>query len=276
MHEIQIGDVTDSVYRPRKWPHFMEKKHKRPDQIYKSEKILGRLYDQVQLVDFKPQWSNSFDERILSAFELDEPMLHKSREIKKSYDESLRRLMAKHGIRTEFEAWSVFVLEHNHESRDYKFAEEFGRTVEALKSQYRETCRAQMSSSTSSQLFVAAMYTVTAQEMSHALAEWHTTKFVGGQEIPVRSMDPEHMPLISFPWLFTSELGKIATGSARPTVPSHIPLSQQTNGVKHRSHKADGEVKEVGTVETASGVTHYGEILSLDFGSPRDKIQGQI
>ncbi|KAH7405857.1 RNA dependent RNA polymerase-domain-containing protein [Phaeosphaeria sp. MPI-PUGE-AT-0046c] len=252
--------------RPRTWPHFMEKKHKRPDQIYKSRGILGRLYDQVQLVDFKPQWENAFDDRILNAFTIEQPLLQKAKEIKEAYDESLKKLMAKHGIRTEFEAWSVFVLAHNHENRDYKFAEEFGRTVDALKAQFRDMCREHMTSSSDWDHvgpFVAAMYTVTAQEMGHALEECHTTKTVGGREVPVRPMDSEYMPLISFPWLFTSELGKIAARSARPirTLPVSL-TTQHNNGVKRRSQKAEVEV-EVGTVETEAGVTRYGELLKL-------------
>ncbi|KAJ4374237.1 hypothetical protein N0V83_002978 [Neocucurbitaria cava] len=214
-----IPAVMDRDLRPHRWPHFMEKKHIAESRIYKSRKILGMLYDQVQLVDFKPQWENAFDERILNAFdfELDAQLLEKAAEIKISYDESLRRLMAKHGIRTEFEAWSVFVLAHNHESRDYKFAEEFGRTIGALKAQYKELCRTAteadgISVAEWSRLgpFVAAMYTVTAREMETALKECRATRIVGGQEVPARDMTPEYMPLISFPWLFPSELGKIA------------------------------------------------------------------
>ncbi|CAO2657263.1 Nn.00g033890.m01.CDS01 [Neocucurbitaria sp. VM-36] len=213
-----IPAVMNRELRPLKWPHFMEKKHIAESRIYKSRKILGMLYDQVQLVDFKPQWENPFDERILGAFELDEEMLRKASEIKISYDESLRRLMAKHGIHTEFEAWSVFVLAHNHESRDYKFAEEFGKTIGALKTQYKEMCRAAAEvhntvNWTRLGPFVAAMYTVTAQEMDKALKDCRTIKIVGGQEVPVRAMTPEHMPLISFPWLFPGELGKIAMGT---------------------------------------------------------------
>jgi RNA-dependent RNA polymerase len=160
--------------RPRRWPHFMEKKHIHPSKIYKSAKILGKLYDQVELVDFKPQWENYFDVRILKAYDLSQSRLDKASEIKVIYDEAFRRLMAKHGIRTEFEAWSVFVLAHNQESRDYKFAEEFGRTMGALKAQYKEICREAAGATKAADWhhlgpFVAAMYTVTAREMQAAL-----------------------------------------------------------------------------------------------------------
>ncbi|EUC47688.1 hypothetical protein COCMIDRAFT_24397 [Bipolaris oryzae ATCC 44560] len=251
--------------RPRKWPHFMEKKYLSQHQIYTSKNILGLLYDEVKLIDFKPQWENPFDKRILGAFDLDQELLDKAASLKLSYDEALRRLMAKHGIKTEFEAWSVFVLVHNHESGDYKFAEEFGRTIAALKHQFRSECRiaAELSDNNDWERlgpFVAAMYTVTAREMETALDECTKTKIVGGSTVPLRIKDPEHMPLISFPWLFPSELGKIATGGKT----SHQPngTSDQPRQTKHvRPAKSDAEI---GAVETAAGTTHYGEILDLE------------
>lgn len=259
-------------FRPVRWPHFMEKKHMHQRKMYHSKKILGQLYDQVQLVDFKPQWKNEFDIRILNAFDPDEGLLKKAGEIKESYDEELKRLMAKHGIRTEFEAWSVFVLAHNQESRDYKFAEDFGRTVAALKAQYRETCReaAQMTGSVDWEHlgpFVAAMYAVTAKETADALEECRKTKEVGGQNVPVRLMDPEHMPLMSFPWLFPSELGKLATGSSASLPQPRPAVSVQARGtLPHRKKHLDRDSK-VGTIETEEGIIQYGEVFKLDFGS---------
>ncbi|KAL1796909.1 hypothetical protein ACET3X_005449 [Alternaria dauci] len=260
--------------KPVKWPHYMEKKYLPENRIYHSEKILGKLYDQVQLVDFQPQWENPFDKRVLEAFELGDDILNKATELKESYDETLRRLMAKHSIRTEFEAWSVFVLGHNHESRDYKFGEEFGRTIGALRSQFREQCRAaaglangDIADGSCVKKFVAAMYTVTAKEMEEALVECRTkTKTVGGRQVPVRPMEPEHMPLISFPWLFPSELGKIATGGTL----RHLD-SSNTQGIPNRQKKHAGASmtaeSEIGVVETEAGVTRYGDLLDLDFGS---------
>lgn len=257
--------------RPRKWPHFMEKKHMREDKIYRSTNVLGKLYDEVKLVDFKPQWKNPFDTRILDAFELEQATLDKAAEIKHSYDESLKRLMAKHGIQTEFEAWTVFVLVHNHESRDYKFAEEFGRTIGALKAHFKETCREAAGAASWVALapFVAAMYKVTALEMEAALAECRSKKTVGGQEVPARLMDPEHMPLISFPWLFASELGKIATGSSTTRqVDPLLPVLPRRTKNEMKDH-----VAQIGDVETEEGVTHVGEILKLNFGRRISKEQ---
>ncbi|KAF1913648.1 RNA dependent RNA polymerase-domain-containing protein [Ampelomyces quisqualis] len=258
--------------RPSRWPHFMEKKHMHRRKIYHSKKILGQLYNQVQLVDFEPQWENQFDPRILDAFDPDQDLLEKAREIKESYDEDFKRLMAKHGIRTEFEAWSVFVLAHNQESRDYKFAEEFGRTIAALKAQYRETCREAAQTTSAADWehlgpFVAAMYVVTAEEMATALEECRTTKKVADQDVSVRLMDPEHMPLMSFPWLFPSELGKLATGSTASLSQPRPAGSLQARGTfPHRKKHVERD-GTFGTVETEEGVIQYGEVFKLDFGS---------
>jgi RNA-dependent RNA polymerase len=258
-----IPAIMKCELRPREWPHFMEKKHLPAHKIYRSKKILGILYDLIQLVDFKPQWENAFDVRILNAYaflEHDDPLLLRAKEIKESYDESLRRLMAKHGINTEFEAWSVFVLTHNHETGDYKFAEEFGRTIGALKAQFRETCRSAAQATSSADWnhpgpFIAAMYTVTAREMEAAVEACR-------DDGTTNSMEPEHMPLMSFPWLFASELGKIATQQSGRQAE---PLQNRNRPTHHRKKNADKDPGTVGTVETEEGITHYGELLKLNF-----------
>ncbi|OAL56589.1 RdRP-domain-containing protein, partial [Pyrenochaeta sp. DS3sAY3a] len=213
-----IPAVLTNDLRPCKWPHFMEKKYVPDDKIYKSGKILGQLYDRVELVAFAAQYENPFDQRVLQAFDLDAEILQQAAEIKLLYDESLRRLMAKHGIETEFEAWSVFVLEHNHETNKYKFVEDFGRTICALKTHFRDMCRAEAGAGPGAGVgervdfgpFAAAMYMVTAKEVEAALEECRTVTVVDGQEKALREMTPAQMPLISFPWLFPDDLGKIA------------------------------------------------------------------
>lgn len=110
------------------------------------------------------------------------------------------------------------------------------------------------------------MYMVTAREMDEALKECRATKIVGGQEVPDRTMNPEHMPLISFPWLFPSELGKIATGAAivRQLGPVQIPQE-----LPHQHRKNTGAAFQIGNseVETGDGTTHYGELLKLKFNA---------
>jgi RNA-dependent RNA polymerase len=70
--------------RPGKWPHFMEKRHKPKDAQYHSKKILGQLYDKVETVNFKPQYEEPFDKRILRAYALDDALLKTVRQIKTS------------------------------------------------------------------------------------------------------------------------------------------------------------------------------------------------
>ncbi|KAF1934276.1 RdRP-domain-containing protein [Didymella exigua CBS 183.55] len=264
-----IPAVMDHALRPKKWPHFMEKRHLTAAQIYQSKNILGMLYDQVQLVDFLPMWEDKFDQRILDAFDLDEALLDMVANIKSKYDNDLKRLMAKHGIQTEFEAFSVFVLEHNEETRDYKFAEEFGQIIRVLKLQYKEMCIHASGASTIvdwGQIgpFVAAMYTVSAQQTRDALKECNMTKTVGGQQVPVRNKDAESMPLMSFPWIFHSELGKLATGNKA----MQLDVVHEQRRRKHRANKP-GATDELGTAETNQGITRIGEMLNLDFGDPQ-------
>ena len=242
----------------RRKPHFLRKKHESEHRFYRSKKILGTLFDQVQLVDFVPQYGNRFDPRILNAFEADAGRFAAARDIKLSYDSELKRLMTKHAIRTEFEAWSVFVLAHNLEARDYTFAEEFGRTVGLLKGRYQEMCCEAAGAKSRHDFkklapFVAAMYAVTAAEVEGAVEE------ARGLD---SEMTPEDMPLMSFPWLFVDELGKIGTGD-RGDQSAGVRVDPQ----RQHSRKATYAVpnKEPGNIETAQGITRLGEVLKLDF-----------
>jgi RNA-dependent RNA polymerase len=198
---------------PRQWPHFMEKRHRK--EAYHSEKVLGQLYDIVQLVKFVPDYESPFDTRILEAHELDAGILQQATELKDEYDTRMKRIMAQHEIETEFEVWSSFVMSHNQDKSDYTFAEELGKILLAIKDHFRKLCKDKVEGSDPNALarLVAAMYTVTAREVEAAVAECKQTKMVAGEEVPIRTLDPKTMPLISFPWIFDRELGKIANGT---------------------------------------------------------------
>lgn len=189
----------------------MEKRHK---PSYHSEKILGQLYDKVESVDFVPQWEEPFDKRILRAYKLDDGTLKSARQVKSEYDIAMRRIMAQQEINTEFEVWSTFVLSRPRVGSDYKVQETMAVITDGLKEQFRLTCIERAGSKDFSVLgpFVAAMYKVTKEELDIALAECRSTIIRGGREVPKRKMEQKSMPLISFPWLFEKELGRIATG----------------------------------------------------------------
>ncbi|KAJ4992728.1 RNA-dependent RNA polymerase [Stagonosporopsis vannaccii] len=258
-----VPAIMDKALRPKKWPHYMEKRYKSASQIYHSKNILGMLYDQVQLVDFKPLWASNFDQRILDAFEVDKSSLVKATQIKAEYDEDLKKLMAKHGIQTEFEAFTTFVLAHNQDARDYKFAEELGRTVGILKSHYRGIC---LNASGATSIvdwdrlgpFVAAMYSVTAEEMRNALKECNETKVVEAHLESLRKTEAGEMPFMSFPWLFHTQLGKLATGGTRPD----LRAKPQQDYPAISTEKVEGS----GSIEIDGDITRLGEKLNLDFG----------
>jgi RNA-dependent RNA polymerase len=212
-----------------RWPHWAEKDKSRS---YRSKKILGQMYDEVDRVPFVPAWDLPFDDRILKAFELDDQMLSLAREVKFEYDEAIRRLMTQHTVRTEFEIWTTFIMEHNHESRDFKIAEELGETLVGLKKQFQDMCYERAGTTAEERewkqlrLFVAAMYTVTAQEVAKANKECEERHLIAGRWVPNRERTTETIPLISFPWLFRRELGAIAMGKNGPgamsTLPAHV------------------------------------------------------
>lgn len=248
----------DPELNVRKKPHFLRNKFQPERKYYRSTKVLGMLFDQVQLVDFVPQYDNKFDRKVLDFCVPTSEALSKAKEIKFEYDSELRRLMAKHAIRTEFEAWSVFVLAHNLESHDYTFAEEFGRTIGLLKKRYQELCFEAAGVAGRHEFrklapFVTAMYTVTATEVESAVEDARKSG---------RSMTPEDMPFMSFPWLFVNELGKIRAGDQSGRLDPDVP--QQHQQVKKKIvPKVEGEC--LGDIVSTHGITHLGEILKLDF-----------
>ncbi|KAL8655096.1 MAG: hypothetical protein Q9226_003172 [Calogaya cf. arnoldii] len=213
LHSTAVDYVKSGVparmtrdLRVSKWPHFMEKKSKPRENIYHSRKVLGQLFDQVERVDFIPVYDAPFDRRILNAYKIEPTMLEKAAVIKRQYDAAVRRIMAQHAISTEFEVWSTFVMSHSRASNDYKFHEEIGGIAKALKDRFRALCHEKAGGSTFETLgpFAVAMYTVTADEISQAVVEAQKRK---------ASMTTDNMPMMSFPWLFQSVLGKIANGT---------------------------------------------------------------
>lgn len=255
---------------PRKWPHFMEKKHRSKDKTYVSRKILGRLYDQVERVDFVPAFNAPFDKRILDAFSLNEDLLQGARDLKINYDAAVHRIMAQHEIRTEFEVWSTFVLHHAGDSKDYKFHEVIGELSKALKDQFREACYQKAGGKEFERIgpFVAAMYQITFEEMAQAISECHQVKMVGGQEKRVRKMDPASMPLMSFPWLFQGILGKIADGLKdwwpEKQAEANVFVQRESKRTPPKKSRVDRvSLEEDDVLETAEGVTHRGEVLEL-------------
>jgi RNA-dependent RNA polymerase len=286
---VKTGEpaVMPRELRPRIWPHFMEKKHLPPDQIYVSKKVLGQLYDQVERVDFVPQFGSGFDSRVLDAYSPDDRLMADARALKAEYDADMRRIMAQHEIKTEFEVWSTFVLSHANMSRDYKFHEELGQIAFALKERYHTACEARAGGREFERLapFVASMYRVTRDEVT----AWLAASGGGDDDKDQRSHTPSHdasdddassrrrrqqqqAPLISFPWCFSEVLGRIALehgdrATARDSEAFKAPVFTHSLGRPMKTDKAAAELANgaagAPSVETSVGVSNLGELLEL-------------
>jgi hypothetical protein len=259
----------------------MDKKFKSKDQIYVSTKILGQLYDKVESVNFVPQYESLFDERITRAYEIDDATLKMARQLKSKYDTAMRRIMAQHEIKTEFEVWSTFILSKPRVGSDYKMQEEMMIVSDALKDRFRKLCIEAAGGKDPEQLhpFVAAMYRVTREEMRIALHECRETKIRGGKEEPKRKMEPKYMPLMSFPWLFHGTLGRIATGIERREDIENLGFSFMSTArektSRNNGYRDETDLNDV--VETADGITHRDELLDLfrpdDIDSEGDEVE---
>ncbi|EXJ61487.1 uncharacterized protein A1O5_11803 [Cladophialophora psammophila CBS 110553] len=226
------------------WPHFMEKKRNE----YPSKKILGQLYDAVERVKFKPHWSGTFDRRILTHAPAPEIMETVSN-LKKSYDERMRRIMAQHQIGSEFEVWSTFVLHHSKVSKDFKFHEEIGQHAKNLKEQYYEAFCQEAGGHDSEKLkpFAIAAYHITHDELREAQAKQRTlledeAQLVASHEFGSASAK---MPFISFPWVLQDTLVKIARNT----------VVHDAAQIVEQMSTASEEVIKVGTVPASEGVS---------------------
>ncbi|KAJ5692367.1 hypothetical protein N7462_001790 [Penicillium macrosclerotiorum] len=218
--------VMQDELEPKIWPHFMMKRHRKS---YHSRKLLGQLYDAVETIDFVPNLSKPFDKRILESALLpfSERFLDTAREVKAEYDATMRRIMAQYGIKTEFEIWSTFVLEHNYLCRDYNLHEDLGRVSSTIRSGFRQQCYDKAGGRDFECLapLIVAMYRVTYEDTVKALKEMQSksSKPINADELndnseipsdgPIledRKPNPFALPLISFPWIFHEFLGRIA------------------------------------------------------------------
>ncbi|CAD0087982.1 unnamed protein product [Aureobasidium vineae] len=217
---------VDGDLWPKKWPHWMPGKV--TSRQYVSREVLGVLFDMVQPQPFVPRLEKPFDRRILDAYVLTNSHLEKAREFKVGYDQQMHRIMVQHNIKTEFEVWTAFVMHHNREQYWYSLAEDLGNVMSSIKTDYQAQVREYLGLADSGYMvsekaldilgpFVAAMYTVTEQEVT----QWKESKLVSFNE------DPKNAPLITYPWLFSRELGKIATGQSSP---SALRAALATNG----------------------------------------------
>lgn len=289
---------------------------------YHSKGALGQIYDRIKIEEFHAAYEMSFDTRILSRYQLEEDTLAKASEIKAAYDIAMRRLMGQHEAPvTEFEIWSTFILTKPRVGSDYKLQENVGREMAALKARFRAVCmeavtgdeQAQFCATVSSKVnlekldrFVAAMYTVTHNEVRAAVRERSRPRpdDEGG-------LEDIQMPLISFPWLYHRELARVALGrggDVRPlrksvyedltagNIESEPPgdgaLSEEMDldrdtqlSLQKARSKKDGHVTDRGDsvedgkdgedyVRTSSGqVVHRGQLLTL-FTETDDEVQG--
>ena len=192
----------------------MEKKNS-----YHSRKALGVIFDRVahRTVDFNPIWDSPFDERITKKFQLDSDTLRAASKIKAEYDTAVRRLLSQHALKTEFELYTGFALTKPAVGSDYKIREDLDREFRSLKEHYQDICIEAAGGKQAENIepFVAAMYTVTEEQVKAALSE-HDQEPINdaGTILQPRKLEPRSMPLISFPWIFYGVMCRIATDGA--------------------------------------------------------------
>lgn len=230
-------------------PHFMEQKHGRS---YRSHKVLGQLYDKINKFYEKTgkeafvKYDLEFDSRILDAFNPDTELLNKVEAVKRSYDISLRRILTQHSIRTEFELWTTFVLEHSKKSRDYKFHEEVGDLSRILKEEYYEELCDLAGGRDFDHLAPIAVtaYKLARNQLQAAKAQ---AEMQHGDDTVVE------MPFISFPWVLQDTLIKISSQTGH----SKRPATTKANDSCEDDAKSGLEAAEDATVDGLHDVANF-------------------
>ncbi|RYP35174.1 hypothetical protein DL767_003951 [Monosporascus sp. MG133] len=186
--------------RPTEYPHFMEKNAR----TYKSQKVLGQMYDFVQRIRFEARFNDHFDERIILMYKPDDNLLLKARAMKLQYDAALQTILLQYGLETEFELFTTFVLNtFKFRTTDYKIPEIIGNVRNELHERFIQAAVKEAGTKgrqgESFLRLVAAFYRVT----------W--------EHVQRNKLRNEDRPFISFPWIFHKELCSIATESSKST-----------------------------------------------------------
>jgi RNA-dependent RNA polymerase len=243
----------------------MDRKSNLSKRDYHSTKILGQLYDAVENVNFVPHLTMPFDSRILDCKpelkELSEGLLDYARSLKEDYDSAVRRVMAQYEIPTEFEVWSSWVITHNGSANNYNISEKVGGLADRLRSGFRQHCYEKMGGRFLEALapLIVAMYRVTHEDLM-------TTLDITPYDDESDYEESEHMDsgaaktsLISFPWMFSEYLGKIAQ--------RHYDLDAITT---FAANKADRPAGKIYTQEEAMRLTAD---LIIEQGSGGPKVE---
>ena len=248
-------------------PHFMVTKF---GKTYRSRKILGLLYDNVEKVKFSPKYELQLDPRILKARVPDLRVLRKAAEIKETYDEAIRRIMAQHEIKTEFEVFSTFCLDHSKASKDFKFHEELGMLSRTLQETTMETIIAELGAGDHESLapFAVAAYHLVANELARAKA---------AADEKEEEYSPDNMPLISFPWVMHETLCKLVR-EASPDPASLSALTINTDVEAIQGPKNAVQVKNTTPLDpwASSQWSGHGDPLSAQAIASLDGAQDDL
>ncbi|KAK4124956.1 RdRP-domain-containing protein [Parathielavia appendiculata] len=231
---------------------------------YRSTGILGKLYDMADktVFDNRENYTLPFDDCILKRYQPDQTMLKEARKLKTQYDIAIRRVMgsSKSGPSLKF-------------GTDYKVQEKVGREAAGLRKQFRDLCLKVAEEQNFERLkFLAAMYRVTWEETRIALYEARQRHILPDEKVGKSRVTGRSMPLISFPWLFPDDLGRIALGAEKLSSVSEFAIGTDPQSEKPRAQVGKGPARleteldlvRMDYTRTGDGQSiHRGEILHL-------------
>ncbi|MCO5586594.1 hypothetical protein L7F22_040535 [Adiantum nelumboides] len=196
-----IPAVLPTDLRPQKYPDFMEKSDK---PSYKSEKVLGKLFQAVVKAD-KDEKVSSFTRQEAVRFydkELEFPgfqdYLEEAEALKNCYDEKLLDLMYQYDVKTEAEIYTGHILSISKwfRKRPGEAKERIMRAMSSLRKEARSWLRNKYDDDNDDD-------EISYEELKRASAWYYVTYHPDC--IPI-DVDEKYGHLISFPWVVHDKL----------------------------------------------------------------------
>lgn len=204
-----IAAVMPMELRRTSFPDFMQVPRK-PSFI--SDTPLSLMFREINanVIDYRP--AVKYDKTLCDVPNMIEH-ISAARELKRRYDESVRRLMTQYGIKSEVEVVTGFILSYDSQfaghQREYSMrvdvAQQYGVIRDSVRAEIQQLCSRNEAgemvefhlTEQNKEAFVAAMYDVTFSDM---LQDEH----VPGE---IEAGSP---PAMSFPWVEHDVLGRLS------------------------------------------------------------------
>ncbi|KAF7722442.1 hypothetical protein EC973_003144 [Apophysomyces ossiformis] len=232
------------------FPDFMQKKDK---QSYKSQKVLGRIFREIDKSDYK-----EYRERLISETVYDvrlrlpdmEKYIAEARDLKHKYDCDLSALMNQYGVQTEAEITSGCVIEWTKKTNrksTYEIRKQMMSAVAAMRKLWRKNFEQEFYGNASEVSADLVKKTRTLRETK--AAAWYYVTYHPNERKRDLSFEGS---FLSFPWVVNDILCAIATRNSAVMVTPELTKPVDNDLVEHFRRVNPGAAVHVSIAESDS------------------------